>query len=181
MKTLYESILDDEDVLIDNAKQDIKKLDNPITYFIHTYINELENDKNNKLDDKFFDKRLSNDDKLNKRLKIYFDFDKDKFTWETRIYRYGNNITANFNIRDHTNNRVIYIQYSNDYYGNVEMIKLRMLSPRHIKNNFPELYQNKYVKNYRKIVNKIKRDFKDSFLSVEDSAGQFKTFFIPIK
>ena len=56
-----------------------------------------------------------------------------------------------------------------------------MLSPQYIKNNFPELYQDKYVKNYRKIVNKIKRDFKDSFLSIEDSAGQFKTFFIPIK
>ena len=137
--------------------------------------------ENNELDDKFFDKRLSNDDKLNKRLKTYFDFDKDKFTWETRIYKYGNNITANFNIRDHTNNRVIYIQYSNDYHDNAKMIKLRMLSPQHIKNNFPELYQDKYVKNYRKIVNKIKRDFKDSFLSVEDSAGQFKTFFIPIK
>lgn len=181
MKSLYESILDDEDVLIDNAKQDIKKLDNPIVYFIHTYINELENDKNNELDDKLLDKRLSNDDKLNKRLKTYFDFDKDKFTWETSIYKHGNNITANFNIRDHTNNRVIYIQYTNDYDGWHKVIKLRMLSPQHIKNNFPELYQDKYVKSYRKIVNKIKRDFKESFLSVEDSAGQFKTFFIPIK
>ena len=31
MKSLYESILDDEDVLIDNAKQDIKKLDKEVS------------------------------------------------------------------------------------------------------------------------------------------------------
>ena len=36
MKTLYESILDDEDVLVGNLKQD---LDNPLLYLYHIYKN----------------------------------------------------------------------------------------------------------------------------------------------
>ena len=80
MKSLYESILDDEDVLVRSIKSDVQKLDNPINYFILYWednIKKLESEKKSNLKNS----SLSNDKLMNDKIKKFFKFDSDKFKW----------------------------------------------------------------------------------------------------
>lgn len=72
MKTLYESILDDEDILVQNVKVDIS---NPISYIISKYTNK-------KLSYPQLNGELRFDERLNKLTKEFFKFD-DGFYWNT--------------------------------------------------------------------------------------------------
>lgn len=184
MKTLYESILDDEDVLIGDIKGDAKKLDNPINYFILYWVDnikKLESEKKSNLKNS----SLSNDKVMNDKIKKFFKFDSDKFRWDCIFFEfstgvYSGTVTINCNIKDNTNVNLIHFEY-HEYTYKKSSIKLQLLNPQYIKDNFPELYNDKYIKNYKNIINKFKKDFSDFRFDDYSSDGEWNVYYMEVK
>jgi hypothetical protein len=180
MKSLYESILDDEDILVGNIKSDIKKLDNPINYFISYWVDnikKLESEKKSNLKNS----SLSNDKLMNNKIKRFFKFDSDDFKWECIFFKFSTDaITINCSIKDNTNVKLIYFEY-HEYTHKKPSIKLQLLNPQYIKDNFPELYNDKYIKNYKSIINKLKKDFSDFRFDNYSSDGEWNVYYMEVK
>lgn len=180
MKTLYESILDDEDVLVDDVKDYLKKIDNPINYFLLHMVDKIE-----KLDEekkyKLISPLLSNDDIMNDGIKRFFKFDGNKFKWDCIAFKLSTGtLTINCSVRDITNNRLMRIEYSG-VAPEWAIIKLYLLTPQYIKSNFPNLYNDKYVKSYKSIINKLKKEFSDIEFDDYSSDGEWNVYYIKIK
>ena len=184
MRTLYESILDDEDVLVGSIKSDVQKLDNPITYFILYWVDnikKLESEKKSNLKNS----SLSNDKLMNNKIKRFFKFNSDEFKWECIFSKfstgvYAGTIMINCSIKDNTNIKLIHFEYC-EYTYSKPSITLHLLNPQYIKDNFPELYNDKYIKNYKSIINKLKKDFSDFRFDNYASGGEWNVYYMDVK
>ena len=180
MKTLYESILDDEDVLISGVKDYLKKIDNPINYFLLHMVDKIE-----KLDEekkfKLINPLLSNDDMMNECIKRFFKFDGNKFKWDCVAFKLSTGtMTINCDVRDNINNKLMMIRYSGET-PKWATIRLELLTPQYIKNNFPNLYNDKYIKSYKSIINNLKKEFGDFKFDDYSSNDQWNVYYIKIK
>jgi hypothetical protein len=184
MKTLQdyinESILDDEDVLVDDVKDYLKKIDNPINYFLLHMVDKIEKlAEENKT--KLINPLLSNDDIMNDCIKNFFKFDGNKFKWDCVVYKLATGtMTINCSIRDITNNKLMWIEYRG-VASEWTKIKLHLLTPQYIKSNFPTLYNDKYIKSYKSIINKLKKEFRDFEFDDYSSDDEWNVYYIRIK
>ena len=180
MKTLYESILDDEDVLVDDLKDYLKKIDNPLNYFILYWVDnikKLESEKKSNLKNS----SLSNDKLMNNKIKRFFKFDSDDFKWECIFFEFSTGaISINCSIKDNTNVKLIYFEYY-EYTHKKPSIVLHLLNPQYIKDNFPELYNDKYIKNYKSIIKKLEKDFSKFRFEKYSSDGERNVYYMEIK
>lgn len=180
MKTLYESILDDEDVLIDDLKDYFKKIDNPLNYFILYWVDnikKLENEGKYGLQNS----SLSEDKLMNDKIKKFFKFDSNKFKWKCIFFKFSTgSIEIDCKIEDHTYTKLIKFEYY-EYTHKKPSIKLKLLNPQYIKDNFPELYNDKYIKNYKSIIKKLEKDFSEFRFDNYSSDGEWDVYYMEIK
>lgn len=162
MKSLRESILDDEDILIDDIK---KYINNPVTYIISKYINK-------KLSYSQLNHELRFDERLNKLTKDFFKFD-DGFYWNVLA---NSGIVGNsFQLMD--KNRINIANFSHMLDSNE--IDVCLLRPNYIAERF-DSHKN-YIKNYNKIKKELKQTFKDKMRYVRVLGNNFDFFVIKLK
>lgn len=164
MKSLYESILDDEDVLVQNVKMDIN---NPISYIISKYTNK-------KLSYPQLNGELRFDDALNKLIKDFFKFD-DGFYWHA-LATSGSEVVGNsFQLLD--KDRINIANFEHNLDSNT--IEVSLLTPKYIAERFDS--HKKYIKNYNKIKKELKKIFKDKIFYIKTLNGNFDFFVIKLK
>ena len=164
MKTLYESILDDEDALIGDIK---KYINNPVSYIISKYTNK-------KLSYPQLNGELRFDDTLNKLTKDFFKFD-DGFYWNA-LATSGSTVVGNsFQLMD--KNRVNIANFT--YMLDSNEIDVCLLRPDYIAERF-DSHKN-YIKNYGKIKRELKQIFKDKMKYIRMSSSNFDFFVIKLK
>lgn len=164
MKSLRESILDDEDKLIDDIK---KYANNPVSYIISKYTDK-------KLSYPQLNGELRFDDALNKLIKDFFKFD-DGFYWNA-LATSGNDAVGNsFQLLD--KNRVNIANFEHKLGSNV--IEVSLLTPKYIAERF-DSHKN-YIKNYNKIKKELKQIFKDRIIYIKTLNDNFDFFVIKLK
>lgn len=164
MKTLYESILDDEDILIDDIK---KYINNPITYIISKYTNK-------KLSYPQLNGELRFDERLNKLTKDFFKFD-DGFYWNALSNSGSSVVGNNFQLMD--KNRINIANFTHMLDSNE--IDVCLLRPDYIAERF-DSHKN-YIKNYSKIKRELKQIFKDKMKYIRMLSNDFDFFVIKLK
>jgi hypothetical protein len=164
MKTLYESILDDEDVLVQNVKIDIS---NPISYIINRYTNK-------KLSYPQLNHELRFDEQLNKLTKDFFKFD-DGFYWNA-LATSGSTVVGNsFQLIDKNSINIANFTHMLDS----NEIDVCLLRPDYIAERF-DSHKN-YIKNYNKIKKELKRIFKDKIRYIRMRGNDFDFFVIKLE
>lgn len=164
MKSLRESILDDEDKLIDDIK---KHVNNPVVYIISKYTNK-------KLSYPQLNGELRFDDALNKLIKDFFKFD-DGFYWNA-LSNSGSNVMGNsFQLMDE--NRVNIANFTHMLDSNE--LDVCLLRPDYIAERF-DSHKN-YIKNYNKIKKELKKIFKDKIIYIKTLKDNFDFFVIKLK
>ena len=164
MKSLRESILDDEDVLVQNVKVDIS---NPISYIISKYTNK-------KLSYSQLNHELRFDEQLNKLTKDFFKFD-DGFYWNALPTSGSEVVGNNFQLMD--KNRVNIANFTHMLDSNE--IDVCLLRPDYIAERF-DSHKN-YIKNYSKIKKELKQIFKDRMKYIRMLSNNFDFFVIKLK
>ena len=164
MKTLYESILDDEDVLVQNVKIDIS---NPISYIINRYTNK-------KLSYPQLNHELRFDERLNKLTKEFFKFD-DGFYWDAFATSSSTAVGNSFQLMD--KNRVNIADFTHMLDSNE--LDVSLLRPDYIAERF-DSHKN-YIKNYNKIKKELKQIFKDKIRHIRIQSNDFDLFVIKLK
>ena len=164
MKSLRESILDDEDVLIKDIKN---HSNNPITYIISKYMNK-------KLSYLQLNHELRFDERLNKLTKDFFKFD-DGFYWNA-LNTSGSKIVGD-NIQLMDKNNVCIADFSHMIYR--DEIDVGLLHPDYIAERF-DSHKN-YIKNYNKIKRELKQIFKDKIRYIRLLNDNFDFFTIKLK
>ena len=164
MKSLRESILDDEDILIQNVKVDIS---NPISYIISKYTNK-------KLSYPQLNGELRFDERLNKLIKDFFKFD-DGFYWNA-LATSGSSVVGNsFQLMDKNNINIADFTHMLDS----NEIDVSLLRPDYIAERF-DSHKN-YIKNYNKIKKELKQIFKDKMRYIRIQSNNFDLFVIKLK
>jgi hypothetical protein len=165
MKSLRESILDDEDVLVQNVKVDIS---NPISYIISKYTNK-------KLSYPQLNGELRFDERLNKLTKDFFKFD-DGFYWNA-LSNAGSNVVGNsFQLMDKNSVNIANFTHMLDS----DEIDVCLLRPDYIAERF-DSHKN-YIKNYSKIKRELKQIFKDKMKYIRMlPSNNFDFFVIKLK
>jgi len=162
MKTLYESILDDEDVLVRNIYKDIN---NPVTYFINNYTIKKINDKYDLQD------QLDKDKKFLNLVREFFKFD-DGLYWEVGGVKsqdyIKNPLTRTVKLMDKDGNNIMNITHMSEF----NELHLCLKKPDIIKNISKNLHKN-YIKNFSKIKNDIKKIFKIEYSTFKTSEWGF--------
>ena len=145
MKTLYESILDDENVLMGDLKEYIN---NPIAYFISKYTIGKINNKYN------LQKELDHDEKFLNLIKEFFKFD-DGIYWEVNGVKSQDYIknpkTRTVKLKDNNGDVIMNLTHMSEF----SELHVCLLKPEFIRKN---LHKN-YIKNFSKIKSKIEELF----------------------
>ena len=148
MKSLYESILDDEDVLVRNIHKDIN---NPVTYFINNYTIKKINDKYDLQD------QLDKDKKFLNLVREFFKFD-DGLYWEVNGVKspdYINNPKSRtVKLKDNDGNNIMNITHMSE----IGELHVCLKKPEIIQNISKNLHKN-YIKNFGKIKREIEKLF----------------------
>ena len=164
MKSLYESILDDEDKLIDDIK---KHVNNPVSYIISKYTDK-------KLSYPQLNGELRFDDALNKLIKDFFKFD-DGFYWNALSTAGIDTVGNNFQLMDKNNINIADFTHRLDS----NEIDVCLLRPDYIAERF-DSHKN-YIKNYGKIKRELKQIFKDKMKYIRPRSSYFDFFVIKLK
>jgi hypothetical protein len=164
MKSLRESILDDEDKLIDDIK---KHVNNPVSYIISKYTDK-------KLSYPQLNGELRFDDALNKLIKDFFKFD-DGFYWNALSTAGSVTVGNSFQLMDE--NRVNIANFTHMLDSNE--LDVCLLRPDYIAERF-DSHKN-YIKNYSKIKRELKQIFKDKMKYIRMPSNNFDFFVIKLK
>ena len=164
MKSLYESILDDEDKLIDDIK---KHINNPVSYIISKYTDK-------KLSYPQLNGELRFDERLNKLTKDFFKFD-DGFYWNALSSSGSVTVGNSFQLMDKNNVNIANFTHMT-YDGELDVCLLR---PDYIAERF-DSHKN-YIKNYSKIKRELKQIFKDKMKYIRLHGNNFDFFVIKLK
>ena len=148
MKSLYESILDDENVLMSGLKEYI---DNPIVYFINKYTI-------GKIDNKYdLQNELDRDKKFLNLVREFFKFD-DSLYWEVNGVKsqdyIKNPLTRTVKLMDKDGNNIMNLTHMSEF----NELHVCLLKPEIIQNINKNLHKN-YIKNFSKIKSIIKKLF----------------------
>ena len=164
MKSLRESILDDEDKLIDDIK---KHVNNPVSYIISKYTDK-------KISYPQLNHELRVDDALNKLTKDFFKFD-DGFYWNALSTSGSVTVGSSFQLMD--KNKINIANFTHMLDSNE--IDVCLLRPDYIAERF-DSHKN-YIKNYGKIKRELKQIFKDKMKYIRPYSNNFDFFVIKLK
>lgn len=164
MKSLYESILDDEEKLIDDIK---KHVNNPVVYIISKYIDK-------KISYPQLNHELRFDDTLNKLTKDFFKFD-DGFYWNALSTSGSNTVGNSFQLMDKNSINIANFTHMT-YDGELHVCLLR---PDYIAERF-DSHKN-YIKNYSKIKRELKQIFNNKMKYIRILSNNFDFFVIKLK
>ena len=162
MKSLYESILDDEEVLIGDLKEYI---DNPIEYFINRYTIGKINNKYNLQDE------LDRDKKFLDLIKEFFKFDNGIY-WEVNGVKSSDYIknpkSRTVQLKDNNGNNIMNLTHMSEF-GELHVC---LLKPEIIQNISKNLHKN-YIKNFSKIKREIEKLFNVKYSTFRTNNWEF--------